>query len=195
MGIIEKEKNFRAILAASIILIGKRLSRSELSSLVENHLLTCAIRFCFFVFSNFFVNMLFFTKFCWNFDKYSLWHAFCSFFCFLVFNFCSLLFIDFAFFLSLRDSWITVINIKNVALHSVVLNLVQRHSQFEAKIRMQILGKSQQRAIYLLLYIHIYFYFFWLGLSNPICYFVVKFCIFLEFSNIKRREFFARYTS
>ena len=101
MGIIEKEKNFRAILAAPIILIGKRLSRSELSSLVENHLLTCAIRFCFcFVFSNFFVNMLFFTKLCWNFDKYSLWHAFCSFFCFLVFNFYSLLFIDFAFFLS-----------------------------------------------------------------------------------------------
>ena len=87
-------------MAALIILIRKCLNRSKISSLVENHLLTCTIRFCFsfFCFFQFFVNMLFFTKFCWNFNKDSLRYAFCSFFLKILITI--LFFIDFAFFLS-----------------------------------------------------------------------------------------------
>ena len=45
MGIIEKKKFFVAILEALIIFIRKRLNRSKISSLVENDILTRAIRF------------------------------------------------------------------------------------------------------------------------------------------------------
>ena len=53
MRIIEKKKKLRAILAALIILIGKRLNWSKISSVIENHVLICAIRFFLFVFAFF----------------------------------------------------------------------------------------------------------------------------------------------
>ena len=69
MGIIEKKKIFGAILAALIILIRKRLNRSKISSVIEKIIfllvqLGFVFAFLFVCFSSFFVNLLFFTKFC-----------------------------------------------------------------------------------------------------------------------------------
>ena len=108
---------------------------------------------CFFVFSNFFVSMIYFTKFCWNFDKHPFGMGFFfSFFFFLfyvLYQFCVFLFY-------LLDSWITVIKIRNVALYSIKLG-EEALSVWDKDKKEVNLGKNQQRAIYLLLYVHIYF--------------------------------------
>ena len=107
---------------------------------------------CFFVFSNFFVNMIYFTKFCWNFDKHPFGMRF--FFLFFLPILCSLSILRFSF---LSAGFLNNSNKKrNVALYSIKLG--EEALSVWGKDKKEVnLGKNQQTEIYLLLYVHIYF--------------------------------------
>ena len=101
------------------------MNRWKISGIVENHLLACAVRFCYclfvcFFFPSFFVNMLFFTKFCWNLTNIPfgmLVHFFL-----LKFLFCSLCSLSI-----LRFSYVSARFLNNINKNkkcSIVLNLL-----------------------------------------------------------------------
>ena len=170
-------------------------NKLENSDSPNQHCNSSCIRFCFCLllfFPDFLLICYFLRSSVDTLTNIPFGIIFVHFFSSQVINFYSLFFIDSRFFLSicvfLNNSK------KNKKRGIVFLNLVNKQSQSETKIkRMQIQGKNQQRAIYVLLYLHIYLYFFWLGLfngSSSVCkLFRYKILHFLEFSSTKRRDF------
>ena len=165
MRIIEKKKKLRAILAALIILIGKRLNWSKISSVIENHVLTCAIRFFLFVFAFFFQILCDYAIFYEVLLK--LWQAFPLVYFlfilllkFLISILCSLLILRFSY---LYTGFLNNSNKnKKCGIILSVTNLVNKHSQSETKIRegTKFRGKiNWGQFIYCFIYIYIFIFF------------------------------------
>ena len=166
MRIIEKKKKLRAILAALIILIGKSLNWSKISSVIENHVLTCAIRFFLFVFAFFFPDFVWLCYFLRSSVEtltsipFGILFIYFLLLKFLISILCSLLILRFSY---LYTGFLNNSNKnKKCGIILSVTNLVNKHSQSETKIRegTKFRGKiNRGQFIYCFVYIYIFIFF------------------------------------